>query len=65
MFDIEIKIIRDYLFFVQFFVDQILGLVGVGFGREDNEFWQEFFGYFRGQFVSNGQSFICISGVYI
>lgn len=64
MSDTETKTIRDYPPLVQLSVDQILGLVGAGFGREDNELWQELFGHLRGQLVSNGQSFTCTSGAH-
>lgn len=64
MSDTETKTIRDYPPLVQLSVDQILGLVGAGFGREDNKLWQELFGHLRGQLVSNGQSFTCTSGAH-
>ena len=41
---------------VEFAVDQVLGLVGAGFGGEGDELRHVLFGHALDEFVSNGQS---------
>ena len=49
---------------VEFAVDQVLGLVGAGFGGEGDELRHVLLGHTLDQFVGNGQSLSCTCRSY-